>query len=109
MSTSLYRSRRSRFGDTTNEPSVNWNPISSPSDNEAESIYYTENAVFRTAILWDMLAQLYNIKAEKGRPIEKVYAKQLFHDAQQGKRADPFAQKIWRVSNQVDTQILVIR
>ncbi len=80
----------------------NWNPISPPSDNEAKSIYYTENAVFRTAILWDMLAQLYNIKGEKGKPIEKVYATQLFHDAQQGKRADPFAQKVYNYMTQTD-------
>ncbi len=80
----------------------NWNPLSSPSDNESTSIYYTENAVFRTAILWDMLAQLYNIKEGKGKPIEKVYATQLFHDAQQGKRADPFAQKVYSYMTQTD-------
>lgn len=79
-----------------------WNPLYAPSDNESTSIYYTENAVFRTAVLWDMLAQLYNIKTERGKPIQKVYATQLFHDAQQGKRADSFAQKVYSYMTQSD-------
>lgn len=79
-----------------------WNPISPPSSNESMSIYFTENAVFRTSVLWDMLAQLYNIKAQIGKPIEKVYANQIFHDAQQGKRADPFATKVYCYMTQPD-------
>lgn len=79
-----------------------WNPINPPSNNESMSIYFTENAVFRTSVLWDMLAQLYNIKAQIGKPIEKVYAAQIFHDAQQGRRADPFAKKVYCYMTQPD-------
>lgn len=39
-----------------------------PQDNEITAIYYIENMVFRTAIMWDMLAQLYNELWLIGKP-----------------------------------------
>ena len=43
-----------------------------PSETEKKAIYYTENAVFRTIILWDMLAQLNNIKHGLVKDITKI-------------------------------------
>lgn len=77
-----------------------WKPIDPPSSNEAKSLYYVENAVFRVAVLWDLLAQLFNIKENIGKPTTKVYASQLFHDAQQGKHANAFARKVYSYMQQ---------
>lgn len=85
-----------------NEDFDHWNPINLPSNNESKSIYFTENAVFRIALLWDMLAQLYNIKAQIGMSFERVYATQIFHNAQQGRRADPFAERVYCYMTQSD-------
>lgn len=80
----------------------NWKPLQTPSENEYMAIYYVENAVFRISALWDMLAQLFNIYADIRRPLNEVYAKQLFHDAQQGKRANPFAKRVYSYMEQSD-------
>ena len=77
-----------------------WKPIEPPSSNEACSLYYAENAIFRVAVLWDLLAQLYNLKENIGKPINKVHAAQLFHDAQQGKTANAFAKKVYSYMQQ---------
>lgn len=79
-----------------------WKPLESPSADEYRAIYFTENAIFRTAVLWDLLAQIFNIKAGIGKPFDKVYATQIFHDAQQGKRGNPFAKKVYTYMTQKD-------
>jgi hypothetical protein len=55
-----------------------FNMVSPPSIQEKEAIYYTENAIFRTSVLWDMLAQLYNIHYKNNQHPEKVYYTTLF-------------------------------
>lgn len=77
-----------------------WNPINPPSKIEKMAIYYTENGIFRLAVLWDLLAQLFNLKEKLGKPFEKVYVAQLFHDAQQGKHPNPFAVKVYSYMQQ---------
>jgi hypothetical protein len=57
-----------------------YNPFSQDvSESEMAAIYYIENAVFRTAILWDMLAQLFNVKhnliADKSKIFYKSFLK----------------------------------
>ncbi|MFG6372773.1 MAG: hypothetical protein K1W04_01285 [Oscillospiraceae bacterium] len=79
-----------------------WKPIDPPSEMEKMAIYYTENAIFRTSVLWDLLAQVFNLKETLGKPFEKVYATQLFHDAQQGKHPHPFAVKVYSYMQQQD-------
>ena len=79
-----------------------WNPITTPSENEKIALYYIENAIFRTEVLWDLLAQMFNMKENIGKPIDKIYAAQLFHDAQQGKRANAFAKKVYTYMQQPD-------
>lgn len=66
-----------------------------PSDEEKEAIYYTENAVFRTMILWDLLAQLYNVRFNENRNPDKVYCETLFHNGTQGKRPNAIAQQVY--------------
>ncbi len=83
--------------------SVEWKPLQAPSEEEYSAIYYTENAVFRTSVLWDLLAQLFNLKEKIGRPFDEVYTAQIFHDAQQGKRANPFAKKVYAYMVQNDS------
>ena len=56
-----------------------FNMVGLPSSEE-EAIYYTENAVFRTSFLWDLLAQLYNVKHKQNNNPDKVYYSQLFHN-----------------------------
>ena len=72
-----------------------WNPFEKPSESEWEALYYTENALYRVSVLWDLLAQLFNIKENLGRPNDKIYAEQLFHNAQQGKKPNQFAKKVY--------------
>lgn len=61
------------------EVQEDFNIIGPGSKEEKLSYYYTENALFRTSTLWDILAQLfcefYNIQIEK----EKIYYNRLFN------------------------------
>lgn len=72
-----------------------FNMVGLPSAEEEEAIYYTENAVFRTSALWDLLAQLYNVKHKGNHNPDKVYYSQLFHNDAQGKHPNPLAQQIY--------------
>ncbi len=73
----------------------NFNMFSPPSKVEKEAIYYTENAIFRTSVLWDMLAQLYNIKYKNNQAPDKVYYNILFHNEAQGKHSNQFAVEVY--------------
>ncbi len=79
-----------------------WQPLQSPSEEEFQATYYMENAVFRIESLWDLLAQLFNLKENINKPFDKIYAEQLFHDAQQGKKAKAFAKKVYAYMQQQD-------
>ncbi|MFO3702324.1 hypothetical protein WER83_05470 [Staphylococcus felis] len=50
----------------------NFSPFDTPSKEEIEIIYYMENILFRTSIIWDLLAQICNIYWEKYISIDKV-------------------------------------
>ena len=78
--------------------------IGPPSPEEEEAIYYTENAVFRTSSLWDLLAQLYNVEYKDNQNPEKVYYRTLFHNDTQGKRPNPLAQKIHSYITEVEDE-----
>lgn len=78
--------------------------VSPPSAEEEEAIYYTENAVFRTSALWDLLAQLYNVKYKDNKNPDKVYYHTLFHNNTQGKRPNPLAQKIYAYITEVEDE-----
>lgn len=49
------------------------------SQEEFLAYYFIENALFRTSIFWEMLAQLYNIFFELGLKNDKVYYKKIFN------------------------------
>ncbi len=72
-----------------------FNMIAPPSAEEEEAIYYTENAIFRIAALWDLLAQLYNVKYKGNKDPDKVYCHTLFHNDAQGKRPNQLAKQIY--------------
>lgn len=77
-----------------------WDPFCSISFEENNANYYIENAVFRIESLWDLLAQFFNIYGNYRKPYDKIYAKQLFHDAQQGNKPDPFAKRVYQYMDQ---------
>lgn len=79
-----------------------WDPFKEPSDTEWEALYYMENALYRVSVLWDLLAQLFNLKEDFGISSEKIYAEQLFHNAQQGKKPNVFAKKVYAYMKQED-------
>ena len=81
-----------------------FNMVRTPSVVEKEAIYYTENAVFRISALWDLLAQLYNVKYKNNRNPEKVYYQTLFHNDTQGKHPNPFAQKVYAYITQAEEE-----
>lgn len=55
-----------------------YNPISNNFSNDEQSIYYyMENALFREIILWDSLAQLYNIYFKLKFDVKKVGYKNI--------------------------------
>lgn len=66
-----------------------------PPKAERTAIYFIENMVFRTSILWDLLAQLCNVHWCLNKPTDKIYAQQFFHDCAQGKKAHPFAKQVY--------------
>lgn len=78
------------------------NPFSKPDESEYEAIYYVENIVFRTSILWDMLAQLCNIYWHTNIPIDEINYKTFFNNASQGKKARKFAKEVMSYLNEND-------
>lgn len=62
-----------------NEESLD-NLFSSATGNERTAAHFTENAVFRTVILWNILAQFYNIKYNIVADASKVFYKSFFRD-----------------------------
>lgn len=81
-----------------------FNMVAPPSPEEEEAIYYTENAIFRSSILWDLLAQLYNIKYKGNKNPEKVYYQTLFHNDTQGKNPNAFAQQVYLYISEEDVE-----
>lgn len=73
-----------------------------PQANEGTAIYFIENMVFRTAILWDMLAQLCNLFWQINKPIYRIYTAQFFHDLSQGKNAHDTAKQIYAYFTEED-------
>lgn len=78
------------------------NSFSKPDEREDEAIYYVENIVFRTSILWDMLAQLCNIYWKTNIPIYDINYKNFFNNASQGKKAKNFAKEVLDYLNEND-------
>ena len=72
-----------------------WDPFTEPPEEEWMAMYYMENALFRVSVLWDLLAQMYNIKKNIGKPNDEIHCERFFHNAQQGKGAKPFAVKVY--------------
>lgn len=55
-----------------------FNPIGNQiSKEENDAYYYMENALFREVILWDSLAQLYNLYYDMGIDVEKIHYKKV--------------------------------
>ncbi|MDD2518593.1 MAG: Cthe_2314 family HEPN domain-containing protein [Bacilli bacterium] len=55
-------------------------------DDEYKCYYYLENALYRLEMLWDSLAQLYNLYAETNLDIDKIYYKNLFKNLYENKQ-----------------------
>jgi len=75
-----------------------YDPFMPISQNEKDAEYYIENAVFRTIIEWDLLAQLYNIKYMTIEDATKIYYKTFFRNLQD----DPSATAITSYIEQKD-------
>lgn len=62
-----------------NNMDYKWNPISSDkSKYDYLFYYYINNAILRLSILWDNLAQIYNILYNIGEKSDKIYTKNFF-------------------------------
>lgn len=53
---------------------------------EYKCYYYLENALYRLEMLWDSLAQLYNLYSETNLDIDKIYYKSLFKNLFENKK-----------------------
>ena len=69
-----------------------FNVIGPASDDEWFAYYYIENALFRIETMWDILAQIYNIKYELGLDMKQVYHSRIFSSEER------FVQKYWKNS-----------
>lgn len=88
------------------EPSESLNDhvwFGKPQQNELRAIYFIENMVFRTEILWDMLAQLYNELWLVRKPIDRVYTERFFNEMSQGNNKKKQAISICAYFNECDT------
>lgn len=50
----------------------------SNSEVEEKCYYYIENTIFRVVILWDLLAQIYNMVYSLKKPLDKIQYKKIF-------------------------------
>lgn len=59
----------------------NFNPIENIiSEEENNAYYYMENALFREIILWDSLAQLYNLYYNMNIEVDKIFYKKVIKE-----------------------------
>lgn len=56
----------------------NYNPFAEPDEREKLAYYYIENIIFRTEILWGLLAQVCNIYWCIDEPINRIYTRRFF-------------------------------
>lgn len=62
----------------------NFNPIGNiVSKEEENAYYYMENALFREIILWDSLAQLYNLYYNMNIEVDKIFYKKVITELSQ--------------------------
>lgn len=80
----------------------NYDMIKTTSSLEVKAYYYIENAIFRTIILWDLLAQFYNIHYKKNIPITKLYYKSFFKDMVEDDNIDSNIKKIYNYLEEND-------
>lgn len=80
----------------------NWNPLELPSENEKLAIYFTENAIYRTEILWDILAQLFNIKEKVGIASDRIYVNRFFDEFYKNHKENVFAKRVCLYMKQTD-------
>ena len=78
-----------------------WDPFQTPSEGELKAIYYVEDGIFRVETLWDLLAQICNIKFEINIPSNKIYVEPFFKELKKQERASVFAT---RVSNYMNSK-----
>lgn len=58
-----------------------FDPLSNDiSENEFNCYYNLENALYRIEMLWDALAQIYNIYSKMNKPIDKIYYNKFFKE-----------------------------
>ncbi len=81
----------------------NFNLFEENSTEEQHTYYFIENALFRTSILWDLLAQFYRLYYEVEIEATKVYYNRIFNP--ENSVNDKFkekAEKIYKYINQED-------
>ncbi|GAB6109085.1 Cthe_2314 family HEPN domain-containing protein [Fusibacter bizertensis] len=65
-------------------------------EKEFLAFYYLENIIYRTSMIWDYTAQLYNLFYELGEDLDKIHYKSFFNNCGQSKKFkhNPSIQKI---------------
>lgn len=71
-----------------------WNPFQNPSEEELIATYYVEDGIFRVETLWDLLAQISNIKFEINMPSNKIYMESFFKKLKKQEKASVFATRV---------------
>ncbi|CAD2071038.1 hypothetical protein GCM10007358_14020 [Phocicoccus schoeneichii] len=79
-----------------------YDPFRKPIGNELTALYYIENMVFRTSVLWDLLAQMCNVFWQKEKDPHNIFVESFFHDCSQGKNAQQLAKDIYNYFSEED-------
>lgn len=82
----------------------NYNPFSKMDNDEREAFYHIENIVFRTSVLWDLLAQLCNVIYDTKLDPYHIYYKKYFEKYAEGDGSFEIANAIKEYLNEEDTQ-----
>lgn len=71
------------------------------SNNEVEEkcYYYIENTIFRVVILWDLLAQIYNMVYSLKKPLDKIQYKKFFENNEKLFNVDNINEYIKEIDN----------
>ena len=76
------------------ETIIEYNPLAKPTRQEDIAMYHVENMVFRTSILWDLLAQLCNVLFHTGIKPEDIHYNRFFRNHSKGDNAIPFCKEV---------------
>lgn len=81
-----------------------WTPMCPISKEEDSTLYFIENIVFRTSILWDLLAQLYNVYWGCGIATDSIHCRKFFNNRERRQKNETILDYINKKEDEMERE-----